>query len=210
VARELPRRGVAESPPPGDIAGCGCRFCLRGYNNAGAGTAAPKSKMTQNLNTLRTEIEEHLESRGLVVFHGFLGTTGSQPCAYWDSHRRPDYHEFVAAAVASGARLLAMFTQEFSADMIDDAVESLDEAGLERDEQRALESRLREMRAYEGFTCSLELNFDHAGRVYVFDVRTDWFDEFNELRDHIEAMSEAEDDDEEDHPPLGGGYFSKN
>jgi hypothetical protein len=105
-----------------------------------------------------------------------------------------------------------MFTQEFSSDAIDDAVESLDEAGLERDEQRSLESRLREMRAYEGFTCSIELNFDHAGRVYVFDVRTDWFEEFNELRDHIEALSEAEDsdDEEDDHPAMGGGYFSKN
>jgi hypothetical protein len=166
--------------------------------------------MTQNLNTLRTQIQEHLESRGLVVFHGFLGSIGSQPCAYWDSIRRPDYREFVAAAEACGARLLTMFTQEFSAGMIDDAVESLEEAHLEREEQRALEVRLREMRAYEGFTCSIELNFDHAGRVYVFDVRTDWFDEFNELQEHVEAMLDVEDEEEDDDPPLGGGYFSRN
>jgi hypothetical protein len=164
--------------------------------------------MTLNLNTLRTQIQEHLESRGLVVFHGFRGSVGSQPCAFWDSIRRPDYREFVAAAEACGARLLTMFTQEFSAVMIDDAEESLAEAGLERDEQRALESRLREMRAYEGFTCSIELNFDHAGRVYVFDVRTDWFDEFNELQEQIEGALDVEDED--DDPPLGGSYFSRN
>ncbi len=167
--------------------------------------------MTQNLNTLRTQIQEHLESRKLVVFHGFLGSAGSHPCAYWDTHGRPDYREFVAAAEACGARLLTMLTQEFGSDTIDDAVESLEEAHLERDDHRALEMRLREMRAYEGFTCMIELSFDHAGRQYVFEVRTEWFDEFNELRDHIDAALDAEDDDEDDDAtPLGGGYFSKN
>ena len=156
-------------------------------------------------------MEEYLTSRGLAVFHGFPNASGTQPCAYWDSHTHPDYREFVAAAEACGARLLTMFTQEFSADMIDDARECLEEATLEREEHRAFDKQLRELQKYEGFTCSIELSFDHAGRQYVFDVRTDWFEEFNELHEHLEAMLDLEGSDEDQNePPLGGSYFSKN
>jgi len=62
------------------------------------------------------------------------------------------------------------------------------------------------MRAYEGFTCQIELSFDHAQRTYVFEVRTDWFDELNDMVERIEYSYQ---DDEEDESPLSG-YYSKN
>jgi hypothetical protein len=61
------------------------------------------------------------------------------------------------------------------------------------------------MRAYEGFTCQIELSFDHAQRTYVFEVRTDWFDEMNDLVDRIEGFYQ----DEGDENPLSG-YYSNN
>jgi len=89
--------------------------------------------------------------------------------------------------------------------VIDEAMERLNESGLERDDRRALEQRLREMRGYGGFTCQIELSFDVAPRVYVFDLRTDWFEDLNEMLHRIDEAREERDDEE----PLHG-YFSKN
>jgi hypothetical protein len=113
--------------------------------------------MRPNLETLRHEIEQHLESRGLAP------------------------------------------------DVIENALAQLSDTDLERDERRSLEARLNEIRAYEGFTCQIELSFDHAQRTYVFEVRTDWFDELNDLVERIEYSYQ----DDGDENPLSG-YYSNN
>jgi hypothetical protein len=67
-----------------------------------------------------------------------------------------------------------------------------------------MERRLREMRRYEGYTCQIELSFDLPPRIYVFDLRTEWFQELSDMLDQIDEAS--------DEPDLPGpsGYFSKN
>jgi len=62
------------------------------------------------------------------------------------------------------------------------------------------------MRSYIGFTCQIELSFDLAPRVYVFDLRTEWFDDLNDLLDRVDDAAHKSEGDS----PLGGGYFSKN
>ncbi len=67
---------------------------------------------------------------------------------------------------------------------------------------------MRELRAYEGVTCSLELAFDHHSRLYVYEVQPDWYEEFLGMGDEITShlpMPEEEDDDE-----SLGGFYSKN
>ena len=75
-----------------------------------------------------------------------------------------------------------------------------------REDRRGLEKRLRELRAYAGFTCQIELSFDLAPRVYVFDLRTEWFEELSDLLDSIDDVFEENKSGEE--PPSG--YFSQN
>jgi len=59
---------------------------------------------------------------------------------------------------------------------------------------------------YEGFICEIELSFDHQGRVFLFDLRTEWYEEFSEILGEIQMLSaDAEDND----TPMSG-YFSKN
>jgi hypothetical protein len=165
--------------------------------------------MKLNLDTLRAEIQEHLESRGLVVFQSFPRTTSDLGAGvYWDTERHPDYREFIAAAEAAGVRLVTLYAREFSAEMVEDALDQLGDAKMDRDERRAVESRLREMGGYEGFTCQIELSFDHSERVYFFDLRTEWFDDLSELLDRIQES--FHDDDEGTESPLGGGYYSNN
>ena len=164
--------------------------------------------MRPNLDTLHREIQQHLESRGIAVFRSFPradSETSLTGAIYWDWENHPDYREFVEAAWAAGVRMVTLYAREFTSEIVDTALIHLSDSELEREDRRALEARLNEMRAYEGFTCQIELSSDHAQRTYVFEVRTDWFDELNDLVERIEDSYQ----DEGDENPLSG-YYSNN
>jgi GTP-sensing pleiotropic transcriptional regulator CodY len=162
--------------------------------------------MKLNLDAMRSEIQEYLETHGLTVFYGFPRGGEQTGAVYWDTRQHPDYRDFLAAAQAAGVRLVTLHANEFNEELIEDAIERLEISALPREERRAIETRLREMAGYIGFTCQIELSFDVAPRVYIFDLHTEWFDDLNELLDRIDDAYE----DHENEEPLGGGYFSKN
>ncbi|HLH43450.1 MAG TPA: hypothetical protein VKV74_10715 [Bryobacteraceae bacterium] len=165
--------------------------------------------MKLNLDGLRAEIEEYLHSKGFVVFQSLPRFSEMGAMVYWDAHRYPDFKAFLAAAEAAGVRLITLFARELEDATIDDALSQLEEAVLDREERRTIESRLKGMRGYTGFTCQIQLAFDLAARIYVFDLRTDWFNDLNEIIGRVEE-SYDEDEDENGDFPLGGGYFPKN
>src|SRR5579862_4726335 len=139
--------------------------------------------MKTNLDTLRSEIQEYLESRGIAVFHGFPHSHDA-PTVIWDRKAHPDYRDFIEVAHKAGVRLMTLYANEFNADLIDDAEDSLD--ALPREQRREIEPRLRQIRAYGGFICQIELSFDLAPRVYVLDLKTDWFDTLQEVLEMVD------------------------
>jgi hypothetical protein len=161
-----------------------------------------------NLNTLKREILEYLESSGLTVFHSNAGTLEGPSMVLWDVEHFPDYRRFVDAARNVGSQLIIFATREFDTSDIDDLGSHLDEMGLDRDERRDFDSRLRELRIYQGVTCSLELAFDHNSRFYVFELQPDWYEDFLNLEDEIMSRFAEEEGDSPDE--TLGGYFSKN
>jgi len=160
-----------------------------------------------NLDTLKDEIEQYLTKQGFAIFRGYSRAIDSTPAVYWDCDRYPDYKSFLETAKTVGASLVVYHQHEFSSGQVDAAVDRLEQLDLPRDEARAMERRLKEMRVYEGFTCAIELSFDHGGRIYVFDLRTEWYDELSDLLDEIN-MTGTEPDEDDDSPMSG--YFSKN
>lgn len=166
--------------------------------------------MRLNLDSLRSEIQEYLQSRGIVIFHSYPRSGERGNSVYWDTDRDSDFRNFLAAAEAAGVRLITLYSRELEDDLVEDALEQLSESNnIDRDERRTIESRLKEIRGYAGFTCQIELSFDLATRTYIFDLRTEWFDDLNDLVDRIEDS--YDDEDEGDAPMTGsGGYFSRN
>lgn len=165
--------------------------------------------MTLNLDTLKDEILAYLQAQGFVVFHGLARSGEGHPAVYWDTHAYPDYRMFLEAARQAGARLIVFGARTFSSDMVEEALARLEDCDLAREERRAFERRLRELRAYEGFTCELELSFDQQGRSYLFNLEADWYADYLDLLDEIEAALPEEEEEEEDEDSMGG-YFSRN
>ncbi|MGA3260667.1 MAG: hypothetical protein ABSE35_17440 [Bryobacteraceae bacterium] len=161
--------------------------------------------MDLNLDTLKREILEYLDSAGFAVFHNRPGGLEGLGLVLWDTEKHPDFQAFLDVAQKCGAKLILFASAEFESSDIEELEAQLDDCDLSREERREYESRLHELRVFTGLTCSLELAFDHDSRLYVYELQPDWYDEFGGIEDEI--MSRTPEDDEPDSLP---GYFSKN
>jgi hypothetical protein len=164
--------------------------------------------MKLNLEVLRDEILSQLKAQGLIVFHGVRRRGDSRPAAYWDAERAPEFSEFLATAQQSGAKMVVFSHLQFSAEMLEDALDQLDEYELPPEERRGFERRLRETGAYQGFTCALEVSYDFQGRTYIYELQAGWYSEFLHILDEIDSYAPDEEEGEQEGPV--GGYFSRN
>ena len=164
--------------------------------------------MDLNLDTLKREILEYLETAGMAVFHGEPGGLEGQPLVLWDAEHYPDYRMFLDIAAKVGAKLVVFASAEFESSDIEELAEQLDDCDLTREQRRDFESRIRDLRIYEGVTCTIELAFDVDGRFFVYEVQPDWYEDFLMLEDEITAN--LTDDDDYNGGDSLGGYFSKN
>jgi hypothetical protein len=164
--------------------------------------------MKQNLDSLKTEITSYLKTSGFIVFHGFSRNLDGGPEVEWDTFHYPDYKDFVEVATHLGIKLVVLHHREFSSTIIDRAIDEISSSGLEYQEQRQLEQRLRELAMYDGFTCMIEMSFDFEETIYLFELRTEWYSELNAILEELDFQSDV-DSDERGEDPLGG-YYSKN
>jgi hypothetical protein len=164
--------------------------------------------MGLDLERLKAEMQAYLDQQGIPVFYGYSRLIDSLVQVYWDVDRHPDFREFLTCGQRAGAKLVVFYHRAFSLDQIDEALDHLEDSNLTRDEKRNFENRLRELQAYEGFTCAIELSFDLEGRVYLYEMRTQWYEAMNDILAEIDAATEEPDDD--DDPGPIAGYFSKN
>jgi len=162
-----------------------------------------------DLDTLKRQIADYLESSSFAVFRSNPGGLEGMPMVLWDSEHHPDYQVFLDVARKAGINLILFATREFERADIDDMLEQLEACELEREEERQYQSRLRELRGYAGTTCSIELAFDLGGRLYVYEVQPDWYEEFLTIEDEVTSRLSGDDEMDDGEDALGG-YFSKN
>jgi len=150
-----------------------------------------------NLDTLKQEILGYLENAGFAVFHSHPGGLEGMPMVTWDAERYPDYQIFLETARKIGCKMVLFASRDFDRTEIEEALEQLEETDISAEERRDLERRLRSMRGYEGVTCSLELAFDHNARMYVYELRPDWYEEFLGVCDEITSHLPVEEDEDD-------------
>ena len=162
--------------------------------------------MPVDLESLRTEIQAYLSDSGMAVFHGYQQFPDSTNQVYWDTEQHPNFKEFLGTAKKAGAKLIVFHNRTFSLDQIDDALERLEDTEFTREDKRSFETRLRQLQAYEGFTCSVELSFSVDSRTYVFEMHTEWYDTLSDILAELDSAIEEEETDD----GTLGGYFSRN
>ena len=154
--------------------------------------------MDLNLDTLKHEILEYLERSGFAVFQSRAGGLQGLPMVAWNCDRYPDYQMFLETAKKVGCKMILFASRDFDENEVDEALEQLEDCELEPDEHLEYERRLRGTRGYDGVTCALELAFDHHARMYIYELRPDWYEEFlgicEEIATHLPESDEGEED----------------
>jgi hypothetical protein len=165
-----------------------------------------------DLDSLKNELLDHLAAEGFAVFRSQSGALEGLPIVFWDTKGHPEYQPFLSVAKTAGARVIVFAHRVFTAEEIDDALEQIEDCDFGRDERRSIERSLADLRPFVGSTCSVEMAFDHQGRMYVYELVTDWFQTFADLSDLLLAAgsTESEDDEEDESGSSFGGYYSKN
>ncbi len=161
--------------------------------------------MQPNLDSLTEEILQYLESEHFIVFRCLSRSTEDHHFVYWDSLRVSDYKRFLECALQLGTRLIHFHTREFRPHHREEALELLNESEIGREEKRTLERRIKELAIYEGFTCAIELTFDFEERTYVFEVQTEWYEEWQDILDELEYDEQGTEGAE-----GYGGFYSNN
>jgi hypothetical protein len=161
--------------------------------------------MRPNLDSLTEEIQHYLDSEHFVTFRSESRLAEEHRMIEWDTARIPDFRQFLDCASKLGVRLVHFNQREFSPEMRQDALASLEDADLPDEERRALERRVEEFVIYEGFTYAIELTFDFDGKTYLFELETEWFEEWEDLLDDVEDALPGFDEE-----PGPFGYYSNN
>jgi hypothetical protein len=162
--------------------------------------------MQSNLDTLAQEIQQYLAAEHFLVFHSLSRAEEESSMIFWDTERQPDYKAFLDCALQLGVRLVHLHVREFSLRHREEALEHLEDCDLPREEKRSLEKRVQDLAIYEGLTCAIEISYDFDSRIYIFELRTDWYEEWHDLLDEIEDAVPPGEGEE----PYGGGYYSNN
>lgn len=162
--------------------------------------------MHSNLDSVAEEIQQYLETEHFIVFRAMSRAMDEGNYVYWDVNKQPDFRRFLECALQLGVRLVHFHSREFRQQHREDALEILEETDLTREEKRDLQRRIKELAIYEGFTCTIELTFDFEGRVYVFELQTDWFEEWQDILDELQVSGPEMGEDEGGY----GGFYSNN
>ncbi|MFN7923182.1 MAG: hypothetical protein U0Q16_23980 [Bryobacteraceae bacterium] len=167
--------------------------------------------MRQDLDKLGREMEQAMQRLGIVVFRGASRPDSAYKSAiFWDTINHEDHEGFLKAAVELGVRVMVFYTRAFESGMLDDAFDKLEAAAMPREESREYERGLRRIKEYEGFTAAVEMSFDYAGQLYVYEVLAPWFREYLDIAENIDDALESSMESGGHEPGPLGGYFSQN
>ena len=166
--------------------------------------------MAIDLAGAKTDILARIEREGFAVFFTDSGLDILTNVIEWDTRRHPDIGEFLAVARKCSTAVIVFYEQTFSQVSIDDLLERIEESDWTREEKRSYEQRLNELQKFEGFICQLEAAFIHDTVVYKYQLRTDWFWEFESIFADLTVGQGYDEDDGNGEDNSISGFFSRN
>ena len=165
--------------------------------------------MQDNLDKLKSEIERKLETDRFIVFRGLARSWEDSDIVYWQTEKYPDYNDFLQTAEAVGIRLIVLAITEFHESAGEDMEDRLETASFPRDERRAAEKSIKDLKTRVGAICTIELSYTFDNQIYMYEVKPPWFEEYEDMIDNLMMADGPFQMDESDDTPMGG-FFSKN
>ncbi len=166
--------------------------------------------MDLNLDTLKREMLAYLGASQFAVFRSLPGSLDALSMIAWDVETFPDYRMFLETAEKAGKTMILFSSQEFLDEELEEALEELESAHLEREDKREFEKTIRGARRHTGSTCAIEIAFAHDSNMYVYELRSDWYEEFIEAVEELSTFMPDGDFSGDEHEGLGGGFYSNN
>jgi hypothetical protein len=150
-----------------------------------------------DLTTIKDDMIAFIEGHGMHRFRGYVGDD-VQSIA-WDTDGNQDsWKDFVELAKNAGATFLTMNASVLTEQDVDFLVDTL-RSGDYINEEDVEEARW--LRSYVGKTGFVQLGWPYQGVVFVCEVSTEWYEQYQRLLDLAEefggfAIDEADQEDE--------------
>jgi hypothetical protein len=138
---------------------------------------------TDDLHSLKDDMTAFIEGHGMRRFPGYIGD--ELPTVVWRQNDNPDsWKDFVELAKAAGAPFLTMEDEVLAKEELDFLIDRLKEGNYSEELDDA-----RWLRAYVGKTGFLQLGFANQGTLFIYEVSTEWYEQYQQVLEAAEALS---------------------
>ena len=144
---------------------------------------------SDSLLTLKDDMVAYITGHGIRRIPAFVSE--DLPSIVWEDENNPDsWKEFVETAKAAGVAFLTMSEVVLEAEDVHLLVEELQDLNFPEDEHSELE-HAQALLPHAGKIGFLQLGFAHQGVVFVHETFTDWFEQYQELLESLDDLSDV-------------------
>lgn len=147
------------------------------------------------------EICANARDLGLAIFYGFVDD--QEGCIHWNEEHGGDWKKFLQTAKTLSAKLLYLNWAPFQEFQVDEALAEIEGGDPDSSEsdKTEIDDKRREIEKYRdkvGLTAVIDLAFPLEGTFHIYQIFSDWFLAFEELRpDEQEEEPEADEPDKD-------------
>jgi hypothetical protein len=162
----------------------------------------PLSMHPENLASIKDDMVAFIAGHGMrrVPAHA----DDDVPSVLWDDDENPEsWKDFVETAKAAGAVFMTMSEAVLEKEEVELLIEEVQDQDYQL-EMSSGSSELDEAQSlvtHIGKIGHLQLGFPHQGMMFLYEVSTEWYEQYQQLVDSVDDLSdivfEDEDEDEE-------------
>ncbi|HLJ26756.1 MAG TPA: hypothetical protein VKY85_08605 [Candidatus Angelobacter sp.] len=154
--------------------------------------------MEQDLHNLKDDMVAFIEGHGLKRFHGVI--KDEVPNVLWSpEEEHPDaWKDFVELAKASGVQFVTMSYGSVDSEDVDFLLERLEDLSYMTEEDM---EEARWLKNFVGKVGRVQLGFPCQGVMFLYEVSTEWFENYERLEsaaDEFDGILIDDADQEED------------
>ena len=154
--------------------------------------------MEQDLHNLKDDMVAFIEGHGMKRFQGYV--KDELPSVPWSAEEnQPDgWKDFVELAKASGVHFVTMSHSSLDAEDVDFLVERLEDLSYLTEEDL---EEARWLKNFVGKVGHVQLGFPCQGVMFLYEVSTEWYENFERLEstaDEFDGILLDDDDSEEE------------